>query len=116
MAETTPVTYQDVLDHLSKVASENGDCFKLKVVRRPSAASTTTQHVATFADATWTHIANAESWLAPLAGGGLYVIQIFDGRNDRKHHGTITPSEVTGAPHPVDARAAKSPGWRWSRS
>jgi hypothetical protein len=110
MAEAAP-TYQEVLDGLSRVAEANGDCFRLKVVRRPSAASSLTQHVATFCDATWSMIANAESWLAPFCGGGLYVIQIFDGKDGRKQYGSIVPSEIPGQPRPPDARVTKASGW-----
>jgi hypothetical protein len=110
MAEAAP-TYQEVLDGLSRVAEANGDCFRLKVVRRPSAASSLTQHVATFCDATWSMIANAESWLAPFCGGGLYVIQIFDGKDGRKQYGSIVPSEIPGQPRPPDPRVTKASGW-----
>jgi hypothetical protein len=110
MAEAAP-TYQEVLDGLSRVAEANGDCFRLKVVRRPSAASSLTQHVATFCDATWSMIANAESWLAPFCGGGLYVLQIFDGKDGRKQYGSIVPSEIPGQPRPPDARVTKASGW-----
>src|SRR3990172_6580394 len=55
-----PATYQEALDALSRVADGNGNKCKLKLVRRPNAASTVTQHIATFGDATWSHIADAE--------------------------------------------------------
>jgi hypothetical protein len=109
--DTAPVSYQDVLDHLSEVASKNGDCFRLKVVRRPNATSSVTQHVALFADATWNMISQAESWLGPFAGGGLYVIQVFDGKEGRKQHGVIVPSELPGPPRPPDSRITKSSAW-----
>jgi len=106
-----PVSYQDQLEALAKHADQNGDCFKLKVMRRPNAASSITQHMGTFADAKWEHIANAESWIAPLFGGGLYVIQVFDGKDARRSFGTICPSEIVGAPRPLNPAIARSTSW-----
>lgn len=106
-----PTTYQEALDALAKIADSNGNRFRLKVLRRPNAATSITQHVATFGDATWQHIADAESWLSAFCGGGLYILQIFDGQDGRKQHGQITPSEVTGAPRPPDPRVCQSAAW-----
>jgi len=109
--QMVPLSYQEVLDRLSQAASTNGDSFRIKVLRRPHAASLNTVHVATFGDATWTMIANAESWLAPFAGGGLYVLQIYDGRDQRTQHGTLTPSEVPGPAREPDPRVTRAAGW-----
>jgi hypothetical protein len=106
-----PASYQEALEALSRVADGNGNTFKLKLVRRPNAASTVTQHIATFGDATWQHIADAESWIAPFSGGGLYVLQVLDGKDQKKHYGQITPSEITGAPRPPNPNVTKSASW-----
>lgn len=109
--DQVPQTYQDSLDNLSKIADANGNRFRIKVVRRPNAASSISQHVATFGDATWQHIADAESWLEPFSGGGLYILQIFDGADGRKQHGQITPSEITGPPRPPNPKICASAAW-----
>src|SRR3972149_204830 len=106
-----PASYQEALDALSRVADGNGNQFKLKLVRRPNAASTVTQHIATFGDATWQHIADAESWIAPFSGGGLYVLQVLDGKDAKKHYGQVTPSEITGPPRPPNPNVTKSASW-----
>src|SRR3972149_90378 len=106
-----PASYQEALDALSRVADGNGNQFKLKLVRRPNAASTVTQHIATFGDATWQHIADAESWIAPFSGGGLYVLQVLDGQDAKKHYGQVTPSEITGPPRPPNPNVTKSASW-----
>ncbi len=106
-----PASYQEALDALSRVADGNGNKFKLKLVRRPNAASTVTQHIATFGDATWSHIADAESWIAPFSGGGLYVLQVLDGRDEKKHYGQVTPSEITGPPRPPNPAVTRSASW-----
>jgi hypothetical protein len=106
-----PASYQEALEALSRVADGNGNTFKLKLVRRPNAASTVTQHIATFGDATWQHIADAESWIAPFSGGGLYVLQVLDGKDQKKHYGQITPSEITGSPRPPNPNVTKSASW-----
>lgn len=111
MAEQIATTYQEALDALSKVADGNGDCFRIKVVRRPNASSSVSQHIATFGNASWRHIADAESWLQPFCGGGLYILQIFDGKDARRQYGTITPSEIMGAPRPPNARITQSAAW-----
>ena len=107
-----PTSYQEGLEGLARIADQNGDSFKLKLVRRPNAASTTAQHVATFGDATWQHIADAESWIAPFCGGGLYILQVLDGKDARKHYGQITPSEITGAPRAPNSAITKQASWR----
>lgn len=109
--EGAPQTYQDALDALSKVADANGNCFRLKVVRRPNAASSTSVHIGTFGNATWQQIADAESWLQPFCGGGLYILQIFDGKDARRQYGTITPSEITGQPRQPNAAVCRSTSW-----
>jgi hypothetical protein len=106
-----PASYQEALDALSRVADGNGNQFKLKLVRRPNAASTVTQHIATFGDATWQHIADAESWIAPFSGGGLYVLQVLDGKDAKKHYGQVTPSEITGPPRAPNPNVTKSASW-----
>ena len=106
-----PASYQEALDALSRVADGNGNQFKLKLVRRPNAASTVTQHIATFGDATWQHIADAESWIAPFSGGGLSVLQVLDGKDAKKHYGQVTPSEITGPPRPPNPNVTKSASW-----
>jgi hypothetical protein len=106
-----PASYQEALEALSRVADGNGNTFKLKLVRRPNAASTVTQHIATFGDASWQHIADAESWIAPFSGGGLYVLQVLDGKDQKKHYGQITPSEITGPPRPPNPAVTKSAAW-----
>jgi hypothetical protein len=112
MAEPIPNAYQDVMEHLAKRAEDpdHGDCFKLKVLRRPNASTQVTQYVATFTDATFSMITNAESWLAPFAGGGLYVLHVFDGKGKR-HHATLTPSEIVGAARAPDPRVTKTSTW-----
>lgn len=112
MAEpATPMTYSEALDALSKVAEANGDSFRVKLLRRPNAASTVTQNIAIFADVTWKHIAEAEGWISSFCGGGLYSLQIFDGRDTRKQYGVITPSEIIGAPRAPNAEVTKSSAW-----
>lgn len=105
-----PITGQEVLDHLSKRAEENGDNFRLKVLRRPNAASQQTTWIASFSDATWSMIANAESWLSSFAGGGLYVLHVYDGKTT-KQLGVILPSELAGAPRQPDPRVTKTSSW-----
>ena len=112
MPEPQTMTYSDSLDALSKIADANGNCFRLKLVRRPNAASSVSQHVATFGDATWQHIADAESWISAFCGGGLYVLQIFDGKDARRQYGMITPSEITGQPRPPNIGLARSASWQ----
>ena len=106
-----PASYQDTLDALARVADGNGNSFKLKLVRRANAASTTTQHIATFGDASWQHISDAESWIAPFCGGGLYILQVYDGKDAKKYHGQVTPSEITGAPRPPNPGMTRSASW-----
>lgn len=106
---TAPVTAQEVLDHIAEKA-KGGATFRLKVTRRPNAASPIAQHVATFSDATWPMIADAETWLGALAGGGLYVIQVFD-QASSKHVGTLVPAEIPGPPRPINAAMTKGSGW-----
>ncbi len=112
MAEPIPNAYQDVMEHLVKRAEDpdHGDCFKVKVLRRPNSTTLVTQYVATFTDATFSMITNAESWLAPFAGGGLYVLHVFDGKGKR-HHATLTPSEIVGAARAPDPRVTKTSTW-----
>lgn len=113
MAENSvvPGSYQEAIDNLARIADGNGNLFKLKLVRRPNAASTVSQHIATFGDATWQHIADCESWIAPFCGGGLYVLQVLDGKDARKHYGQITPSEITGAPRAPNPGVTRSASW-----
>src|SRR3989304_5004411 len=88
-----PASYQEALDALSRVADGNGNQFKLKLVRRPNAASTATQHI------------------APFSGGGLYGLQVLDGKDAKKHYGQVTPSEITGPPRPPNPNVTKSASW-----
>jgi hypothetical protein len=111
MADLQPTTYQDALDALSKIADGNGNCFRLKVTRRPNASSTFSQHIATFGNATWQHIADAESWIGTFCGGGIYIIQIFDGKDARRQYGTITPSEIPGAQRPPNPTVTRTVAW-----
>jgi plasmid stabilization system protein ParE len=112
MAEPIPNSYQEILEYLARKAEEpeHGDCFKLKVLRRPNASSQVTQYVASFTDASFSMVTNAESWLAPFAGGGLYVLHVFDGKG-RRQHAVLTPAEIIGAPRPPDPRVTKSSTW-----
>ncbi len=112
MAEPIPNSYQEILEYLAKKAEEpeHGDCFKLKVLRRPNASSQITQYVASFTDASFSMVTNAESWLAPFAGGGLYVLHVFDGKG-RRQHAVLTPAEIIGAARSPDPRVTKSSTW-----
>ncbi len=112
MPEPIPNSYQEILEYLARKAEEpeHGDCFKLKVLRRPNASSQITQYVASFTDASFSMVTNAESWLAPFAGGGLYVLHVFDGKG-RRQHAVLTPAEIIGAPRPPDPRITKSSTW-----
>lgn len=112
MPEPIPNSYQEILEYLARKAEEpeHGDCFKLKVLRRPNASSQTTQYVASFTDASFSMVTNAESWLAPFAGGGLYVLHVFDGKG-RRQHAVLTPAEIIGAARPPDPRVTKSSTW-----
>ena len=112
MPEPIPNSYQEILEYLARKSEEpeHGDCFKLKVLRRPNASSQTTQYVASFSDASFSMVTNAESWLAPFAGGGLYVLHVFDGKG-RRQHAVLTPAEIIGAPRPPDPRVTKSSTW-----
>jgi len=112
MPEPIPNSYQEILEYLAKKSEEpeHGDCFKLKVLRRPNASSQITQYVASFSDASFSMVTNAESWLAPFAGGGLYVIHVFDGKG-RRQHAVLTPAEIIGAARSPDPRVTKSSTW-----
>lgn len=98
-----------------------GDNFRLKISRRAGGAnamfSSLLQHVVTLMDATVIHIANPETWLPKLLGGGNYSIAVFAAHEPANPIGSAIHFSYAGEqPHDVDYAAVKAVSWDGPRT
>lgn len=118
MADKQTLTNKEMIDLLLHKASEQqiGDNFRVKVHRRsnngtyiPGAA----QHVCTLKDAMVIHLANPETWIPQLLGGGAYALIVYPGDNMTTPIGSELTFTHAGVPSReiVDFDAPKRTDW-----
>jgi hypothetical protein len=104
MPEPIPNSYQEILEYLAKKSEEpeHGDCFKLKVLRRPNASSQirSTWPRSQTPRSRWSRTANPGSPRSRVAGLRPHV---FDGKGKRQH-AVLTPRRSSERPHPGSPR------------
>lgn len=108
-----PITMEDALGILqAKVAEKEGqDSFRVKV-QRQAGFGAPLQHIASFANATIEHLANPETWLVMLAGGGPLFVLTATHANDTIPTVTFRPPTLAGEPRAVDPQITQKPDWR----
>ena len=110
MADMRQLTYQEVIETLARHEEEAGaPAFTCKLLRRASPGSPSVAHVANFVDVSTRHISDAETWIAPLCGGGLYALMVYDKAG--KPRGQISVNEIAGPPRAIVPEVARGSGW-----
>lgn len=97
---------------IEKSRTSNGE-FIVKVGRRTGNLNLP-QHTAVLAGANIEHIAQPETWLPQLCGGGSYVLQVYAADNASQRIGgliTVDYSTESMPPKNPDPLATKAPGW-----
>ncbi len=105
-----PLTPEDTLAIISDKAREKGDSFTVRVQRRVS-SSPTPQTVALLNGATAEQLAQPETWLTRLAGGGNYLLTIYHSDDRLRMLGGVLLVTVKGDGVEVDPTVVDTPDW-----
>lgn len=111
MADGKLLTPQDTIDLLNVKAKDLGDDFRVRVFRKRHAGALP-ESIATLDNAQVVHIANPETWLPKLAGGGpIFTLSVYHMSDSTLPLGGMISVAIPGTPREVDALAPKISGW-----
>lgn len=110
---TGPYTIDDAIPLLqAKIAEKGGqDAFKVKIQRQASIAAPL-NHIASFAQATIDHLANPETWLLALCGGGPLFVLTATHASEQLPTVTFRPPNLPGNPREPDPKVIGTPDWK----
>ncbi len=108
---TLMMTPEETIRMLQERAKQSGDRFLVKVNRRKGYAGLF-EHLATFAEATVEHIANAETWLPQFCGGGEFNLRCTHMDDINTPIGGPVPLKLMGEPMQPKLTATTSSNWR----
>jgi hypothetical protein len=100
------VTPEETIAVLTSQSKEE-DNFKIKINRKKGPLY---EHLCTLVDASIQHVANPETWLPRLGGGGQYLMSVYH-RNAPMPTGVGIPYHVTGPSIDVDPKIVQSKEW-----
>lgn len=104
-------TPDETIRLLAEKAKTSTDRFVVKVSRRRGMAGLL-EHIATLTEATVNHIANPETWLPALCGGGDYGLQVSHMDEVSARMGGVLTFKFQGQPlEQVNTRALSAPNW-----
>jgi len=104
-------TPEETIRLLAEKAKTGTDRFVVKVSRRRGMAGLL-EHIATLTEATVNHIANPETWLPILCGGGDYGLQVSHMDEVSARMGGVLAYKFQGQPlENVNTRALQFPNW-----
>lgn len=102
---------EETIRLLAERAKTSSDKFVVKVSRRRGMAGLL-EHIATLTDASVAHVANPETWLPVLCGGGDYGLQVAHMDDVSMRLGGVLPFKFPGQPYEtVQVRALQSNAW-----
>jgi len=102
---TSPIVQhspEETLRLLEETAKQHGDSFIVKIGRKKGLGGFHEQ-LATLGGATVNMIANPESWLSKLSGGGDYMMQFVHSKTPSVRVGSAIPVTMQEKPRPFDA-------------
>lgn len=110
-----PLTNQETVALIAEKAKETGiDQFKVKISRKPMAGLP--MQIATFEDATTEQIANPETWLPRMFGGGPhFIVTAFHVNDKTRPVGGFLNFHLPGEVRRVDPRILTSSDWAGPR-
>ncbi len=115
LAPARPPTFDEVIQTLTAVAKEKGDDWRVKVFRRAGPAAPM-ESVAVIDGATTDHLANPETWLVPMCGGGPhYVLSAYHQSDPNVLVASVIPPVINIPPRPVDPSVFGRPNWNGPR-
>jgi hypothetical protein len=106
-------TEESTIAALQAVAKEKGDSFRVKISRKANAAALP-MHLVTLDGATVTHIANLETWLPRLLGGGMVQLAIYHSGELTLPIGGWLNKTLGGEPRELDTSPMRGPVGSWS--
>lgn len=108
--ERTSYTQEETISLVSQRVAAGVDSFIVKIYRRRGMAGLT-DHIATFGDGKLGHISNPETWIPKLAGGGQFMMQVFEASNSNLIGGWLQ-FNYSSPPIQVDPRVVRSSNWQ----
>ncbi len=110
-APATAIDPTSTIALLNQRSEQSGNNFRVKVYRKRSSAALP-EHVATLDGAEVRHIANPETWLPKLCGGGNYFFMVFHAADTTTSIGGHLPCMFQGAPFDVlRLDVVRGPNW-----
>lgn len=111
MPAIAPIDAVTTIALLNQRSQDGGNTFRIKIYRKRSAAALP-EHVATMDGAEVRHVANPETWLPKLCGGGNYFFMVFHSSDTTTAVGGHLPWAFQGAPYDnLRLDAVRGPNW-----
>lgn len=110
MSAAREFTSEETINLLREKAAATTDNFRIKLWRFDHLSNQALQ-IATFADASVSHVTNPEMWVPQFAGGGRLAFNVYHATDINAPLGGYVKFQVEGEPRPLDLSAPFTAGW-----